>query len=307
MKATSAKTISDNADRLDHGFFGPGSATWKVWTYPTSLIGFQRAVSIETFDPHLTAAVVDAGGVHSDIRGRFDRTAAYFALVAFGDGPSAVRASRELHRIHEFIIGTEPISGAPYAANDPASQLWIHMTAWHSVLKCYEVFGPGRLDPTEQLEYWQQCAIAGELQTFARSDVPTTRDDVREYFHEVRPRLALSSDGYELCRYFMHPPVRRDNAAFSSTFRTLSLATAATMPNWMRRMAGLRTGRAVDAAIIQSTRIGIRSALPHAVRIAFLERVAPSAVPYLQRALTESRSEPRTVTPLEAFGIVDAE
>lgn len=32
----------------DYGFFGPGSVTWKVWTYPSSaLMGFMRAVTIE--------------------------------------------------------------------------------------------------------------------------------------------------------------------------------------------------------------------------------------------------------------------
>ena len=32
----------------DYGFFGPDSVTWKVWSYPTSLmIGFQRSVVVE--------------------------------------------------------------------------------------------------------------------------------------------------------------------------------------------------------------------------------------------------------------------
>jgi hypothetical protein len=40
----------------DYGFFGPGSVTWKVWSYPTSLtIGFQRAVVVEELDPALIA------------------------------------------------------------------------------------------------------------------------------------------------------------------------------------------------------------------------------------------------------------
>src|SRR5438105_15676315 len=36
----------------DYGFFGPGSVTWKVWSYPTSLtVGFQRAVVVEELRP----------------------------------------------------------------------------------------------------------------------------------------------------------------------------------------------------------------------------------------------------------------
>ena len=45
--------------RDDYGFFGPGSPTWKVWTSPTALIGFQRSVVLEHFDPHLAAAVAE--------------------------------------------------------------------------------------------------------------------------------------------------------------------------------------------------------------------------------------------------------
>ncbi|WP_232852017.1 oxygenase MpaB family protein [Nocardia acididurans] len=45
-------------------------------------------------------------------------------------------------KIHSKAIGTEPYSGQPYDANDPASQLWIHLTAWHSILYAYEKYGP---------------------------------------------------------------------------------------------------------------------------------------------------------------------
>jgi hypothetical protein len=39
--------------RDDYGFFGPDSPSWKVWASPTALIGFQRAVVLEHFDPFL--------------------------------------------------------------------------------------------------------------------------------------------------------------------------------------------------------------------------------------------------------------
>ena len=67
--------------RDDYGFFGPDSPTWKVWAAPTALIGFQRAVVLEHFDPHLAAAVADSAGIYTDPSGRFDRTLAYFLTV----------------------------------------------------------------------------------------------------------------------------------------------------------------------------------------------------------------------------------
>ncbi|WP_366914462.1 oxygenase MpaB family protein [Nocardia sp.] len=66
------------------------------------------------------------------------------ATIVFHDSRSVLKASDTLVKIHKHVVGTEPISGLPYDANDPAAQLWIHLTAWHSVLYTYEKFGPGR-------------------------------------------------------------------------------------------------------------------------------------------------------------------
>src|ERR1700712_3389037 len=84
----------------DHGFFGPGSPTWKVWTHPTALIGFQRSVVLEHFDPNLAAAVADSAGIYTDPLGRLDRTLAYFLTVAVADGRTAIAESEFLMRVH---------------------------------------------------------------------------------------------------------------------------------------------------------------------------------------------------------------
>jgi uncharacterized protein (DUF2236 family) len=132
----------------DYGFFGPDSVTWRVWSYPTSLtIGFQRAVVIEELDPALIAAVNETGAVRARTRTRYDRTLRYFAMVAFADTRSAAKAADVLVKVHSKAIGIEPLSGNRYDANDPHSQLWIHLTAWHSILYAYERYGPGPLSP----------------------------------------------------------------------------------------------------------------------------------------------------------------
>ncbi|WP_169590642.1 oxygenase MpaB family protein [Antrihabitans stalactiti] len=126
----------------DNGFFGPGSVTWKVWTYPSSaLMGFMRAVTIEQLDPNLNASVEASGGVRARTRTRYERTMRYFALVASGDTATATKAADILVKVHSKGIGIDPVTGGRYDSN---SQLWIHMTAWHSILYCYEIFGPGK-------------------------------------------------------------------------------------------------------------------------------------------------------------------
>lgn len=141
--------LSTRGQREDYGFFGPGSPTWKVWTAPTALIGFQRAVVLEHFDPFLAASVADMQGIYRDPAVRLDHTLAYFLTVATADGRTATSLADHLAQVHKQSTGIEPISGKRYSANNPDSQLWIHITGWHSVLKCYEMYGPGKLSEEE--------------------------------------------------------------------------------------------------------------------------------------------------------------
>src|SRR5688572_19476389 len=254
--STLSKHRPDVERHEDYGFFGPDSVTWKVWSYPTSLtIGFQRAVVVEELDPALVAAVNKTHDIYKRPRTRYDRTLRYFAMVAFGDSRSTAQVADVLVKIHSKAIGTEPYSGKAYDANDPDSQLWIHLTAWHSILYAYERYGPGPLSPEDEERYWEECARAAELQTCDPAKVPRTRDGVRRYFEAMRPRLAASEATQEVMRHLLRaevtlppmPRILRPGAWVVSRF--LSAATIATMPRWQRQLGGLRQPRIVDVLI----------------------------------------------------------
>ena len=240
----------------DYGFFGPDSVTWKVWSYPTSLtVGFQRAVVVEELDPALVASVDETHAIFDRPRTRYDRTLRYFAMVAFGDSRSTSKAADVLVKVHSKGIGTDPVTGNRYDANDPQSQLWIQLTGWHSILKAYEVYGPGRLSAGEEAQYWAECAVAAELQTCSPDDIPGSREELRAYYERMRPQLL----GSELARNAMHHLLRADvmlprmPRVFAPVTwvvsRALRIATVATMPRWMRELAGLRQPRVLDVAI----------------------------------------------------------
>lgn len=232
---------------VDYGFFGPGSPTWKVWTAPTAAIGFQRAVSLEHFDPGLTASVADLGGIYSDPLGRLDHTFAYFLIVAVGDSQMAIEASEHLTAVHATSTGIDPVTGRRYSANNPDSQLWIHVTGWHSVLKCYEVYGPGPLSPEEESRYWEECAIAAELQTCKTSDVPRTRAEVREYFERVRPTLCVSERARRGMHYLLFTPSSRGFKLWLGS-RLVAPAAISTLPRWMRKLGGFELPSGVETA-----------------------------------------------------------
>jgi uncharacterized protein (DUF2236 family) len=288
--------------RDDYGFFGPGSPSWKVWVSPTALIGFQRSVVLEHFDPYLAAAVADSAGIYTDPRGRLDRTLAYFLTVAVADGRTAVAVSDALMRVHAKVKGIEPITGSRYSANNPDAQLWIHVTGWHSVLKCYERYGPGRLSEDEEKRFWAESRIAAELQTCKPSDVPGSRHEVRQYFADVRGRLCTSEHADKAMHYLLWTPRDRGVRLWAGS-RVLAPAAIATLPKWMREVGGFDQPAALDAAVTPVARAMVRalSARDSRPLLAAASQLVPHTAAVLAQHLKAGRpASPRTVTPSEA-------
>ncbi|MDO7867646.1 oxygenase MpaB family protein [Nocardioides jiangxiensis] len=297
------------APAADHGFYGPGSVTWKVWSYPTSLtIGFQRAVVIEELDPHLVAAVTKTHGIYDRPRTRYDRTLRYFAMVAFGDTRSTTKAADVLVRIHAKGIGIDPVTDTRYDANDPDSQLWILVTAWHSILAAYERYGPGRLSAADEAQYWAECARAAELQTCDPDQVPRSRDEVRAYFEAMRPQLIGSEYARDAMRHLLQaevmlPPMSR--LLWPLTFvvtRLLRRGTLATMPVWMREVVDLPVNRYADAAVRPLLCVMFWAvSLNTAVQLLLLRILSPMTLPIAGPVLRRIEPlEARTMTPREA-------
>ena len=293
----------------DYGFFGPGSVTWRVWSYPTSLtIGFQRSVVVEELDPALVAAVDATQAIRERPRTRYDRTLRYFALVAFGDTRSTTKAADVLVKVHSKAIGVDPQTGARYDANDPASQLWIHLTAWHSILYAYERYGPGRLSSGDERRYWAECAVAAELQTCDPADVPRDREGVRAYFEQMRPQLIGSEVARSTMAHLLHaevmlaPTPRVLKPLTLVVARALRIATIATMPSWMRELSGLRQSRTADAAIVPVMRVAFwLGRLNARVQLLVVRRLSPATVPVVAPILlgvAPLREE--TLTPEQA-------
>jgi uncharacterized protein (DUF2236 family) len=293
----------------DYGFFGPGSVTWKVWSYPTSLtVGFQRAVVIEELDPALVAAVDKTQGIYARPRTRYDRTLRYFAMVAFADSRSTAQAADVLVKVHSKAVGTDQVTGRRYDANDPDSQLWIQLTAWHSILKAYEMYGPGKLSEDEERRYWAECAVAAELQTCSPDDIPRTRDELRAYYDRMQPELLGSGIARKAMNHLldlsvMLPPMPKVFAPASWVVgRTLRAATIATMPRWMREMGGIKQSRLVDVAVVPVMKAAFFAVnLNKRVKLAVLHFLSPMTSPVVAPILYGvDPTNPVVRTPAEA-------
>ncbi|WP_051898943.1 oxygenase MpaB family protein [Sciscionella sediminilitoris] len=283
MSGYTRHTFWQDRPREDLGFFGPDSPTWKVWTSPTALIAFQRSIVVETFDPFLAAAVDQQNGVREDPLGRMDGTLAYFTIVAIGDSRSAIEASRQLMGVHAEAVGVEPHSGKRFNANNPESQLWIHITGWHSVLLCYEKYGPGKLGPEEEQRYWADCAVAAELQTCDPERVPRNREELHRYYESVRDKLHLSAEANDLIDRFLNPEFTK--GILWPAGKSISVATIATIPRWMRELGGFDQPRALDLAVRLPAKALVRALTPRRARLRAAKYLAPSVGPIWNWAL----------------------
>ncbi|WP_291480466.1 oxygenase MpaB family protein [Corynebacterium sp.] len=295
----------DKITRADEGFFGPDSVAWKVWKFPgAALQGFARAVTIEHLDPDLVAAVDASGQVIKRTPIRYDRTMEYFAAVLAADAQTVIRMSDILMRVHDRSYGVNPVTGNHYEANKPSSQLWIHVTAWHSILYVYEKFGPGKLSRDEENEYWAQMKIAAQFQPIDLDDVPRTRGEVQAYLDSWREKLSASEaavfnidhilDGFET----IEPDLPKWLQKLGRPLLRRSII--ATYPRWMRSMMGLKeSSKVMDTLSIAAWKpiYKILSASP-TLFLWLVKRICPRALRYYVPILLKEPAEtPRVYTP----------
>lgn len=306
---------SDLEPAEDYGWFGPGSVAWRVWSYPTGLtVGFSRAVVVEELDPFLIAPVKVSSKIYQQPKVRYDRTVRYFATCLFGDSRSIAKASGILTKVHARVAAPDPVSGLLSDPNNPEQQLYIHMTAWHSILYTYEVFGPGRLSAADEEQYWAECRVAAHAQTIDPQSIPRDRAEVRTYFDRMRPRLAASEATQEAMAHLVDvgpfapelPRVARPLVGVVGWF--FRAAVLSTMPHYQRKLANLRQPRWVDVAIRPVMRTTFRL-VDRSVRakLALLAILSPSTVTVAGQVLASVPARtPEVLTPEETYRRHDA-
>lgn len=261
-------------------------------------------MTIEHLDPDLVAAVDESGQVIQRTPVRYDRTMEYFAAVLSADAQTVIRMSGILMKVHDRSYRVNPVTGNNYEANRPSSQLWIHITAWHSILYVYEKFGPGQLSRDEENEYWEQCAISAQFQSIDPADVPKTRGEVQKHLDDWREKLSASDaavfninhilDGFETIEPNLPKGIQKMGRPL------LRRSIIATYPRWMRSMMGLKeSSKIMDTLSIAVWKpvFKVLSASP-TLFLWLIKRICPRALRYYEPILLEKPAKsPRVYTP----------
>jgi uncharacterized protein (DUF2236 family) len=237
----------------DQGLLGPDSVAWRVIGHQVSLVGGLRSLIVQSLHPLAMAGVAQ----HSDYRNRsldrLRRTAHYVAATTFGDTETAHAAARKVKNIHRKVRGTDPVTGLPYSAADPDTQVWVHCVEWHSFLAAYRAYA-GQLTEAEQDRYLHEGVRIAALLDVAAEQVPGSRAEYRDYFDAVRPRLCVSEDARRAIDFVLHPPLTRELLALQVPLRVTAAAALAITPRHLRAMAGIDRPRPLDALTVAAVR-----------------------------------------------------
>jgi uncharacterized protein (DUF2236 family) len=226
------------AEPADDGFFGPASVTWRVHADLTVPVAGLRSLLLQALHPLAMAGVDQHSAWRDDPAGRFASTAAYVITTTYGDRPAARAAAARVRKIHEWVTGTDPITGRPYEASDPALLIWVHAALVDSGLVAAERYGLA-LSRAEQDQYVAEMTAAAGLigvpeARFADGGAPASVAELDAYFEAVRPSLATSKTTADVATYLLNMPDVEPELA--EPWEVLAGAAVASLPGWARAM-----------------------------------------------------------------------
>jgi uncharacterized protein (DUF2236 family) len=245
-RAAEAFTTSVPAHPADDGLFGPRSVTWRLTADMTTPVVGIRALLLQALHPLAMAGVDQHSAWRTDPGARLASTSAYVMTVSVGDTAAARAAAARVRMIHQRVQGTDPATGRPYAASDPALLLWVHNALVDSQLACSAMFGT--LTPADADRYTSEQVAAAELIGIPPDLAPRTVAQLDAYFDAVRPELTCTPAAASAMSHLLEYVGRAeaDNAGagaddeeadleaaeMAEIWQDISDAAIATLPDW---------------------------------------------------------------------------
>ncbi len=248
-----------------HGFFGPGSLSWRVDREVVVLGGGSCALLMQLAHPAVAAAVAEHSNFREDPFGRLRRTLSASFDVIFGTPRQAQRSIERVNAIHRSVYGTIPETGEAYSALEPRALLWVHATLIDTALRVYDRF-VAPLSAADAEAYHRECrpvalafGVPGQL-------VPATLSAMREWMAAAIAdgEVRVTAAARDLAPSVLYP------SRFPPRFvwDVAHLISVSTLPPELRRQYGLpwspARARAVGRAAAVSRRL--LPLVPHPLR-----------------------------------------
>lgn len=237
-----ALTLAE-APRLDDGYFGPDSISWRVWSNPAvlAMAGILGSI-VAVLDPVGAAGIDQHSTYATDPLGRVQRSNAFFVGAVFGDSARADKLGRDLFRRHAHVTGVEPTTGTKYQANQLDYLVYTYVTGWPCLWDIYKAFSGEAVTDEDERAFYAENNIIGELLGIPSGTLPRTPEEVEAYVRDAeRNRMALTPGARDLIDYFLRPPFKPTwPMAFASPFlRVVSWAALSQLRPGARAVAGI--------------------------------------------------------------------
>jgi uncharacterized protein (DUF2236 family) len=215
----------------DAGIFGPESVAWRLHADPVMLVGGLRALLVQGLEPRAMAAVDQHSKFREDPWGRLERTTSFVLATTYGDTDAAEAAAARVRKVHEYIHGTDPVTGLPYSGSDPDLLLWIHAVEVDSFLLAYRTYA-GRLSDADGDRYVAEMARVAEMVELPVGRAPRSQVDLHDYLQSVRG-LQVTPAALDGLRVVMFPPM---SLKYRPLWAIPTTAAIAILPGYARRL-----------------------------------------------------------------------
>jgi uncharacterized protein (DUF2236 family) len=217
------------------GFFGPGSVAWRVSGDLSSPVAGLRSLLLQALHPLAMAGVDQHSDWRADPVGRLAATTSYVNTVIFGERDVAEHSAARVRKIHERVRGTDPESGRPYAASDPALLLWVHAALVDSGIAGCAMFGD-ELSADDADQYVAEMTVAAQIVGVPEHMVPASTAELAAYLESVRPELRCSAAARESMAYLLDPPGLDEDVA--EIWQDIREAAVVSLPAWACELYG---------------------------------------------------------------------
>jgi uncharacterized protein (DUF2236 family) len=202
-----ARAIAE-APRLDDGYFGPDSISWKV--YQNVLVAGMGALSglfISVLDPDGGYGVGQHSTYHWDTLGRVRRSLLFFGGAVFGDSATADKVGRDLFRKHAHVNGVRPESGDPFRANHVETLKFTYVVGWPHLWRAYKAFGDPNATEEDERRFYAEQNMVGELLGIPSGELPRTPEEVEDWVRDAEQNLmAFTRPAQDLIDFLTKPP-----------------------------------------------------------------------------------------------------
>lgn len=217
----------------DPGLFGPDSAIWYVHADVSSVVGGVGGLILGTLNEPVMHGTNRFSNYRKDPIKRLGFTASFVVGMTYGSTPVAEKLAELVRTMHRKVHGTMP-DGRPFDANRSEDLVWVGATQAYCTARAHLRYHPKPLRGRDLDRYYADYAVISRK--LGATDVPSSREEMNDYFATMRPRLTVSEETHESVRFLRTPfggdPVTRLGA--------LALTNAATdlLPRWAKDLLG---------------------------------------------------------------------